>query len=205
MEPTTLGHYRLDERIGEGGMGEVFRAFDTRLNRPVAVKVMRARRRSVREVEAFLREARAASALNHPNIVTIHEVGETAAGDHYIVQELIEGHTLRSALKAGRGPIALETIVDVGRQIARALAAAHAAGIVHRDVKPENIMIRADGFVKVLDFGLAQHTDDTMDMTTRTHARSSPNWTTVAGSSCYSGSPRITAGRPFSVTVSVKA
>src|SRR6185503_2969808 len=122
MEPTTLGHYRLDERIGEGGMGEVFRAFDTRLNRPVAVKVMRARRRSQREIQAFLREARAASALNHPNIVIIHEVGETAAGDHYIVQELIEGRTLRSALKSGRGPIPLETMIDVGRQIAVALS-----------------------------------------------------------------------------------
>ena len=183
MEPTTLGHYRLDERIGEGGMGEVFRAFDTRLNRPVAVKVMRARRRSAREVEAFLREARAASALNHPNIVIIHEVGETDAGDHYIVQELIEGRTLRSTLRAGRGPIPLDTMIDVTRQIAQALSAAHAAGIAHRDVKPENIMIRADGFVKVLEFGLAQHTDDTMDMTTRTHARMAP--ATFTGTPSY--------------------
>ena len=183
MEPTTLGHYRLDERIGEGGMGEVFRAFDTRLNRPVAVKVMRARRRSAREVQAFLREARAASALNHPNIVVIHEVGETAAGDHYIVQELIEGGTLRSTLKSGRGPMAVETMIDMGTQIARALSAAHAAGIVHRDVKPENIMIRADGFVKVLDFGLALRTDDTLDMTTHTHSNVRPG--TFTGTPSY--------------------
>src|SRR5258708_17479865 len=155
MESTTLGHYRLGERIGEGGMGEVFRAFDTRLNRPVAVKVMRVKDRDTRVVHGFLREARAASALNHPNIVIIHEVGETAGGDHFIVQELVEGSTLRSILKAGRDPVPLEAMIDVGSQIARALSAAHAAGVVHRDVKPENIMIRADGFVKVLDFGLA--------------------------------------------------
>jgi serine/threonine protein kinase len=186
-------------------MGEVFHAFDTRLNRPVAVKVMRARRRNAREVEAFLREARAASALNHPNIVIIHEVGETAAGDHYIVQELIEGRTLRSTLKAGRGPIALETMIEVGRQIARALSAAHAAGIVHRDVKPENIMIRADGFVKVLDFGLARHTDDTLDLTTRTHSNMLPG--TFTGTPSYMSPESVngdmvgTAGDVFALGV----
>src|SRR5258705_6399013 len=109
MAPTTLGHYRLDERIGEGGMGEVFRAFDTKLNRAVAVKVMRAKVRPERAIQGFLREARAASALNHPNIVVIHEVGETPDGDHFMVQEFIDGITLRSTLKVRRGPMALET------------------------------------------------------------------------------------------------
>ncbi len=186
MESTTLGHYRLGERIGEGGMGEVFRAFDTRLNRPVAVKVMRVKDRDTRVVHGFLREARAASALNHPNIVIIHEVGETAGGDHFIVQELVEGSTLRSILKAGRDPVPLETMIDVGSQIARALSAAHAAGVVHRDVKPENIMIRADGFVKVLDFGLARRADEELsDLTTRT------NLNTVPGT--FSGTPSYMA------------
>jgi predicted ATPase len=171
MEPRTLGHYRLDDCIGEGGMGEVYRAFDTRLNRTVAVKVMRLRDRQVRRFHDFLREARAASALNHPNIVIIHDVGESAGGDYFIVQEFIEGNTVRSTLRAGPSPVALETLLDVATQITRALSAAHAAGIAHRDVKPENIMIRADGVVKMLDFGLAMRTDneDTVDLSTHTH------------------------------------
>ena len=157
MIPTTFGHYRVDGRIGGGGMGEVFRAFDTRLNRPVAVKLMRdARTEQTAPVQRFLREARAASALNHPNIVTIHEVGETPAGELFIVQEFIDGQTLRTLIE---GPQTLTTTLEIGRQVARALAAAHAAGIVHRDVKPENIMVRADGYVKVLDFGLARVVD----------------------------------------------
>src|SRR5690349_1833831 len=97
MTPTTLGHYRLEDRLGQGGMGEVFRAFDTRLNRRVAIKIMRsASEAASTDVERFLREARAASALNHPNIVTIHDVGDTGDGGHYIVQELVEGRVLRA-------------------------------------------------------------------------------------------------------------
>ena len=158
MDPTAFGHYRIDARIGEGGMGEVFRAFDTRLSRPVAIKVMRKATDDGVSIARFLREARAASALNHPNIVVIHEAGETGEGEHFIVQELIEGRTLRSMLAPGEPPVSLATVVEVGSQTARALAAAHAAGLIHRDVKPENIMLRPDGFVKVLDFGLARTT-----------------------------------------------
>jgi serine/threonine protein kinase/tetratricopeptide (TPR) repeat protein len=153
VPPATFGHYRLETRLGHGGMGEVYRAFDTRLNRPVAVKVMHSAEDKELAVGRFLREARAASALNHPNIVVIHEVGETSEGDYFIVQELIDGLTLRALLE---GPMPLARIAEIGAQVARALDAAHTAGIVHRDVKPENVMLRNDGFVKVLDFGLAR-------------------------------------------------
>ncbi len=138
-------------------MGDVYRGFDTRLDRPVALKVMRA---AMAErptgVTRFLREARAASALNHPNIVTIHEVGETPDGELFIVQELVDGRSLRAVIEDRP---ALAATIEIGRQVARALGAAHAAGIVHRDVKPENIMVRDDGYVKVLDFGLARIVD----------------------------------------------
>ena len=182
MIPTTFGHYRVDARIGSGGMGEVFRAFDTRLNRPVAVKLMRdAGLEQAAIVQRFLREARAASALNHPNIVTIHEVGETPAGELFIVQELIEGRTLRALIETAP---TLTTTIDIGRQVARAIGAAHAAGIVHRDVKPENIMVRADGYVKVLDFGLARVVDHrAAERSTRVNLDTEPG--TVLGTAAY--------------------
>ena len=192
MELTTLGHYRLDERIGEGGMGEVFRAFDTRLNRPVAIKVMRGKDRAERGAQGFLREARAASALNHPNIVTIHEIGETEAGDYFLVQELVDGQTLRSMLRLRREPTPLDTMIDIGVQVARALAAAHAAGVVHRDVKPENVMVRTDGAVKVLDFGLARRTDeDTSQLTTQAQVKTLPG--SFTGTPAYM-SPELVNG-----------
>jgi serine/threonine protein kinase len=120
MALRTYGHYRLDSRLGSGGMGEVSRAFDTRLNRPVALKLLKETRSEQGSVvQRFLREARAASALNHPNIVTIHEVGECLDGEHFIVQELIEGRTLRDVLEE---PQPLAAAVEIGRQVARALA-----------------------------------------------------------------------------------
>jgi predicted ATPase/tRNA A-37 threonylcarbamoyl transferase component Bud32 len=148
-----LGPYEILAAIGAGGMGQVYRARDTRLGRDVAVKLVAERlTRDRTAVDRFVREAHAASRLNHPNIVTIHEIGEAEIG-RFIVMELVLGRTLREMMTAR---IAWESVVDLGRQIAKALAAAHAEGIVHRDVKPENVMVRDDGYVKVLDFGLAR-------------------------------------------------
>src|SRR5260221_3328487 len=145
--------YRIVGRIGVGGMGVVHRAVDEQLHRPVAVKFLPAEfRRDTDRLARFTNEARALSALNHPNIVTIYEIGESDAAP-FIAMELVEGQTLGERLRSG--PLALRDAADVAVQIARALAAAHEKGIIHRDIKPENVMIRADGYVKVLDFGLA--------------------------------------------------
>src|SRR5688572_10904413 len=134
-------------------MGEVYRAHDPRLERDVAIKVVNPTlTRDGSAVDRFVREARAASRLNHPNIVTIHDIGETETG-RFIVTELVEGRTVHDVVES-RVPWA--TAADIVRQAASALAAAHAAGIVHRDVKPENLMVRGDALVKVLDFGLAR-------------------------------------------------
>ncbi len=148
-----LGHYRIVEKIGAGGMGEVYEAEDSHLQRRVALKLLPEGMVSdSNAVERFIREAQAASALNHPNIVTIHEIGESGT-NRFIVMEFILGRTLRTMI----GPsVDLELLARIGEQVAKALAVAHAAGIVHRDVKPENIMVRNDGYVKVLDFGLAR-------------------------------------------------
>src|SRR4051812_30344326 len=183
MTATHFGHYRVEQRIGQGGMGEVFRAFDTRLNRAVAIKVMReAHGEAAPAVQRFLREARAASALNHPNIVTIHEVSETPDGELFIVQEFIDGQTLRSLI--GGEPLPLPRILEIVRQVARALAAAHSNGIVHRDVKPKNIMVRGDGYVKVLDFGLARVVEiGSSTVTTQSEHATAPG--TLLGTTSY--------------------
>jgi len=151
---TALGAYRIVAPIGAGGMGEVFLAQDTRLERNVALKILpRAFAADAERLGRFVREAKSASALNHPNILTIHEIGESE-GLRYLATELIVGETLRSRIARGALPVA--DALEVAAQVAAALAAAHEAGIVHRDVKPENVMIRTDGLVKVLDFGLAK-------------------------------------------------
>ncbi|PWT89069.1 MAG: hypothetical protein C5B55_11985 [Blastocatellia bacterium] len=151
-----IGKYRTHELIGSGGMGQVFRAEDMELNRPVAFKVLHKDVAEDKErVRRFIQEARAASALNHPNILTIHEIG-SFEGSSYIVSEYIDGETLRECMQ--RGLTTAESI-DITCQIAAALEAAHSAGIVHRDIKPENVMFRKDGLVKVLDFGLAKLTE----------------------------------------------
>lgn len=155
--PEEIGPYKVRACLGKGGMGEVYLATDPRLNRNVAIKLLPPEFADDGErLQRFEQEARAASALNHPNIITIHEIG-AAGGHRYIVTEHIEGKTLRDRLEELRDKgMPQEEALEFGVQIARALQAAHEAGIVHRDIKPENIMVRKDGLVKVLDFGLAK-------------------------------------------------
>jgi serine/threonine protein kinase/Tol biopolymer transport system component len=152
-----LGHYQCIELLGAGGMGDVYLAHDLKLGRKVALKLLPALFTTDEEcVHRLKREARAASALNHPNILTIYEIGETDS-THYIVTEYIEGMTLRQHMASSQMNAA--KALDVAVQVASALAAAHAAGIVHRDIKPENIMVRHDAYIKVVDFGLARQTE----------------------------------------------
>jgi len=149
-----IDHYRIGSLIGKGGMGEVYLAQDIQLGRQVALKLLSGDLTVQTErVRRFQQEARAASALNHPNILTIYQIGQTETA-YFIATEFVEGETLRERLT--RAPMELQGAVDVATQVASALGAAHAAGIVHRDVKPENVMIRRDGIVKVLDFGIAK-------------------------------------------------
>ncbi len=137
-------------------MGEVYLAADTKLDRQVALKVLLSEVAGDEDrVRRFVREAKAASALNHPNILTVYEIGETDDGTNYIATELIDGKSLREHIAHGT-PLPLNTILKIGAQVAEALSAAHHAGIIHRDIKPENIMVRRDGYLKVLDFGLAK-------------------------------------------------
>ena len=151
---TRLGNYEILERLGAGGMGEVFRAKDTRLDRIVAIKTISLDRHSHPEtLTRFEREARSACALNHPNIVTIYELG-LVDGTHYIAMEMVEGETLRTLLAAG--PMPFRKAIAIAAQVADGLAKAHKMGIVHRDLKPENLMVSPDGTAKVLDFGLAK-------------------------------------------------
>jgi len=154
---TAIAHYRLLAPLGAGGMGEVYLAEDTKLGRKVALKLLPAEfTRDAVRVRRFEQEARAASALNHPNILTIFEIGE-ANGERYIATEFIDGQTLRERLNGDR--LSPQAALDIAAQIAAALTAAHEAGIVHRDIKPENVMLRRDGVVKTLDFGLAKLTE----------------------------------------------
>ncbi|MDQ3174041.1 MAG: serine/threonine protein kinase, partial [Acidobacteriota bacterium] len=156
---TTLSHYRIVSKIGEGGMGEVYLAQDTKLDRKVALKILPADVAAHPDrMKRFVQEAKAASALNHPNIITIHEIGETDSG-HFIGTEFIDGETLRELMH--RGGVKMRDTLDIVVQVASALTAAHDAGIVHRDIKPQNIMVRRDEIVKVLDFGLAKLVEQT--------------------------------------------
>jgi serine/threonine protein kinase len=153
--PTTLAHYRIVSKLGAGGMGEVYLAEDTRLDRKVAIKFLNEEfSNDSNRLRRFIQEAKAASALNHPNILTVYEIGQVD-GKNYIATELIDGQTLRQEFKQEE-PIPLNRVLKIGAQVCEALVAAHAAGIIHRDIKPENIMIRKDGYAKVLDFGLAK-------------------------------------------------
>jgi Tol biopolymer transport system component len=164
LEPgARLDAYEIVRPLGSGGMGEVWLATEVRLGRKVALKLLPADlTREPSRILRFEQEARAASALSHPNVCTIHALGETADGLRYIAMEYVEGETLRSRLAATR--LSIRAALDIAIQVAAALSAAHASGIVHRDIKPENVMLRPDGFVKVLDFGLAKLAPSGADM-----------------------------------------
>ena len=193
---TAVGRYQVQSLLGSGGMGEVYKALDATLGRPVALKVLRRELSGDPErLSRFLHEARAASALNHPNILTIHEVGDHEAS-RFLVSEFVEGESVRQRLE--RGSLTLREILDIGIQTASALSAAHAASIVHRDIKPDNLMLRPDGYVKVLDFGVATFarpaagSSDAM-VTMAATAETSPG--TIVGTIAYM-SPEQARGLP---------
>ncbi|MDH3492149.1 MAG: protein kinase [Acidobacteriota bacterium] len=153
---TKISHYKILSEIGKGGMGEVYLAEDTKLKRNVAIKFLSEEFvNDSDKLNRFIREAQSASALNHPNIITIHEIGESEES-RFIALEYIDGETLTGRLKK---KLKFNTALDIATQIASALDAAHSAGIVHRDIKPDNVMVREDGFVKILDFGIAKLTE----------------------------------------------
>ena len=164
----TVGHYRITSKLGAGGMGEVFLADDTRLERKAAIKFLPAEIAADPERrQRFLNEARAASALNHPHVCIVYDVGETEDGLPYIAMEFVEGQPLDVLVK--QGPLEISRVVEIAAQVADALDAAHASRIVHRDIKPANISLNERGQVKVLDFGLAkrmpQESADALGMT----------------------------------------
>jgi eukaryotic-like serine/threonine-protein kinase len=186
-----LANYKIISLLGKGGMGEVYLAEDKRLRRKVALKMLPAQfTNDAERVRRFEREASAASATNHPNILTIHEIGQVD-GAHYIVTEFIDGQTLRQRMQAAK--LSLSEVVDVAIQAAQALEAAHSAGIIHRDIKPENVMVRRDGLVKVLDFGLAKLAEqqqpspgnDGIDSKAETLAKVNTDSGTVMGTASY--------------------
>ena len=172
-----LGHYRIEELLGRGGMGDVYLATDNTLGRKVALKLLPFKPAIGKATLArFWLEARTASALNHPNIVTVYEIGDDR-GVHYIATEYVEGFTVRSLL--ANGPLATDQVLNIALQAARGLMAAHLAGIIHRDIKPENIMVRPDGYVKILDFGLAKLTESAINR--QAGLRGDPRTATIPG------------------------
>ncbi len=190
---TQLGPYEVQSLVGAGGMGEVYRARDARLNRTVALKILSSQvAADPGRRQRFEQEARAASALNHPNIVSVYDIGEQD-GLAYIVSELIEGESLRDVIK--RGPLPLSRLLDLAGQTAAALAAAHAAGIVHRDLKPENIMVTRDGRAKILDFGLAKQTAAAVAGGAETRTVTQTSAGSVIGTAAYM-SPEQIRGEP---------
>jgi predicted ATPase len=191
---TRFGLYEILAAIGSGGMGEVYRARDTRLGRSIAIKILSDQfSGDTAQLRRFEREARSASALNHPNIVTIHELGQEGSV-HYIAMELVEGKTLRQLLDAGALP--LRKAIEIAAQVAEGLAKAHEAGIAHRDLKPENLMVTHDGLVKILDFGLVKHVpigDLSADNSTLTASETRPG--SILGTPGYM-SPEQASGEP---------
>ena len=151
---TIINQYKIISPIGKGGMGEVFLAQDTKLDRKVALKILPSEFAEDKDrMSRFVREAKSASALNHPNIITIYEISESD-GTHFIATEFIDGKTLNDYKKAN--PLNYKSALEIAIQIASALDEAHHAGIVHRDSKPDNVMIRSNGLAKILDFGIAK-------------------------------------------------
>ncbi len=151
----TISHYKILEKLGEGGMGVVYKARDTKLDRTVAIKLLPAHMSADPEAKKrFVQEAKSASALDHPNICTIHEIDETEDGATFIVMACYQGQTLRELIN--EGPLEIDKAVDIASQISSGLAKAHENGIVHRDIKPPNIILTTDGHVKILDFGIAK-------------------------------------------------
>jgi len=195
QENTKLGRYEIRKKIGAGGMGEVYLATDNQLERNIALKVLPAEFCCDAErVRRFKQEARAASALNHPNIITIHEIGEVE-DRLFIATEFIEGETLREKIR--KNDLSVYESVRIAEQIVAGLSVAHQAHIIHRDIKPENIMIRSDGYAKILDFGLAKLVDKTTEMLdaeaeTRAQVNTRPGM--VMGSVSYM-SPEQARGR----------
>ncbi len=186
-----IGRYQIHSLLGAGGMGQVYLAQDTQLDRPLALKLLPAKfTGDVDRLRRFKQEARATSALNHPNILTIYEIGE-ADGAHFIATEFIDGVTLR--LHLGRNSLKMTEALDIAVQITSALSAAHQAGVVHRDIKPENVMLRKDGYIKILDFGLAKLAErETVDSEAITLAETDPG--VVMGTVGYM-SPEQARGR----------
>ncbi len=193
---TTLGPYEILGPLGAGGMGEVYRARDTKLSREVAIKVLPSELSAdAHRLERFEKEARTASGLNHPNIVTIYEVGRVDSTS-FIAMELVSGKTLRELLI--QGPVPIKKLLSMASQIADGIAKAHGAGIVHRDLKPENLMVTKDGFVKILDFGLAKHIPGGFESSEQTNLPTMTRGTeegTVLGTVGYM-SPEQASGNP---------
>src|SRR3984893_15765388 len=188
-----IGPYRLESQIGEGGMGVVYRALDTKLNRPVAIKFLSDDLADVAARRRFQREAQTASSLNHPHIVTVYDVGEVD-GRQYLVTEFVDGGPLKDWAQATTRT--WRQIIELLTGVADGLAAAHAAGIVHRDIKPENILVAKNGYAKLADFGLAklwEATDRLAVPRTRSEGRTRPGM--IVGTIAYI-SPEQAAGQP---------
>jgi TolB-like protein/Tfp pilus assembly protein PilF len=185
-----ISHYRILSKLGEGGMGQVWLAEDTRLGRQVALKLLPAEFNEDSErVRRFTQEAKAASALNHPNIISVYDIGECESG-RFIVMEFVAGRTLRKVIASDNS---IETFFTLAHQMSRALSTAHAAGITHRDIKPDNIMVREDGYVKMLDFGLARLVPTSSDPEAMTLAQQTTPGT-VMGTLAYM-SPEQASGQ----------
>src|SRR6266403_2079626 len=181
----SIRRYKIISGLGAGGMGEVYLAHDTRLGREIALKLLPTQFTTDKDrLRRFEQEAHSASTLSHPNVCVIHEVGETEDDRHYIAMEYVDGVTLRQHMTETR--LKLSEVLDVAVQVASGIAAAHEVRVVHRDIKPENIMLRRDGYIKVLDFGLAKLTElETTDVAAAVGSQVKTDTGVVMGTSSY--------------------